>query len=103
MRRAAAAFLSPAQQDSSARGSLKASSTRTAALDWTSLSRCSPGIPTLMRAKCHTSHSTTPLRSGTGGDVRSFDSPDHEYAYVVHAAAPTDADAAARAGDLSST
>jgi dTDP-glucose 4,6-dehydratase len=37
------------------------------------------------------------------GDVRSFDSPDHEYAYVVHAAAPTDAGAAARAGDLLST
>jgi nucleoside-diphosphate-sugar epimerase len=37
------------------------------------------------------------------GDIRSFDVPDHEYNFVVHAAAPTSADAAGRPAELLST
>lgn len=37
------------------------------------------------------------------GDVRNFDAPDQEFAFVLHAAAPTSADAASRPLELLST
>lgn len=37
------------------------------------------------------------------GDIRNFDVPDHEYAYVLHAAAPASADASNRPVELLST
>ena len=57
--------------------------------------RTLPRSGSVSRAKCRTSRTDTSITLWQG-NVCNFDVPEHEFTYVVHAAAPTSAEAAGR-------